>query len=244
MQAGLERELERRRREAEAALAERVRLVDGDPDKRWLLHGATGEAPASGFGLLVVMPGGDGSADFEGFVSGAIRDMAGPEFVVVQMIAPPIGEGDGNAIVWPTEKLRDSRVELTIEPVVESVIRTVKDETRINRERVYVMGWSSGGPPAYALALREASGVRGAFVVMSVFKPDLLPPMEGARGRSFYILHSPDDFIAMRFPEAARDRLGEVGGRVRLETYEGGHGWQGDSVRRIGEAVRWLDEGR
>ena len=56
------------------------------------------------------------------------------------------------------------------------------------------------------------------------------------------ILHFPQDFIKMCFPEAARDRLSEHGARVTLETYEGGHGWCGDSFSHISRAVRWLSD--
>ncbi|MCC7388430.1 MAG: hypothetical protein IT431_06640 [Phycisphaerales bacterium] len=218
-----------------------VRLVDDDPAKRWILHPPTGPEPEAGYGLLIVLPGGDGSPEFAGFVAGAIRDGAGPDFAVVQMIAPPIDAGDGDAVVWPTEQLPDGRVPFTIEPVVAGVLGQVRAELRLDPARVYTMGWSSGGPPAYGLSLREGLGVRGAFVIMSVFKPESLPPLGGARGKAYFILHSPDDFIKMHFPEAARDALAKHGARVRLETYEGGHGWQGDSIARIGDAVRWLD---
>ena len=51
--------------------------LGGDEHKRYLLHGLAkdAKAPASGWKLLVVMPGGDGSADFAPFV-GRIRENA------------------------------------------------------------------------------------------------------------------------------------------------------------------------
>lgn len=250
MRKGREQELERARAEAdremseaEEALERSIRLVDDDPRKRWILHAPLDEqAPPDGYGLLLVFPGGDGSPDFAHFVAEGIRARAGGDFAVVQMIAPPIPEGDDGAVVWPQELLRDDRVDFTIEPVVDSVLAAVREELPIDPERIFTLGWSSGGPPAYAVALREGSPVRGGLVVMSVYKPDLLPARDNAAGRSFYILHSPQDFIPMRFPESAADDLKAHGARVRLETYEGGHGWVGDATDHISRALRWLDD--
>ncbi len=42
--------------------------------------------------------------------------------------------------------------------------------------------------------------------------------------------------------EEARDRLTANGARVRLETYEGGHGWKGDVFGMIGSGMAWLEE--
>ena len=106
------------------------------------------------------------------------------------------------------------------------------------------MGWSSGGTPAYELALIPDSPFAGAFVIMSVFKPDLLSPLEGGMDKSFYILHSPQDFIRMRFPEAAQTSLAAAGARTTLQTYEGGHGWHGDVRSRIRAAIEWLEDER
>ncbi|MCH8165217.1 MAG: TlpA family protein disulfide reductase [Planctomycetes bacterium] len=80
-------------------------------------------------------------------------------------------------------------------------------------------------PAAYATSLAPKTQVTGSFVAMSVFKLDLLPPLGNADEHAYYILHSTDDFIDMRFPEAARDRLAEHGAVTKLVTYEGGHGW-------------------
>lgn len=242
MRAELKREQELARRRAEARLRPSIRLVDDDPRKRWILHAPLDqEPPSDGYGLLLVFPGGDGSLEFANFVADGIRPRAGRDFAVVQMIAPPISEGDDSAVVWPQELLGDDRVDFTMEPVVDSVLAAVREELAIDPERVFSMGWSSGGPPAYAVALREGSPVRGGLVVMSVYKPALLPPRDSAAGRGFYILHSPQDFIPMRFPESAADDLKAHGARVRLETYEGGHGWVGDATDHISRAVRWLE---
>ncbi len=219
-----------------------VRTIDGDAKKRWVFHPPIGKTqPENGWGLLIVMPGGDGAIGFAPFVGGTIRAEAGEDYAVVQLVAPPI-EGDGrNSIVWPRLGSKDARVDFTMEPIWRGAIAAVKKERVIDPSRVWVMGWSSGGPPSYLAAVEDDSEVRGAFVVMSVFREDEYPTIANAKGKSFYLLHSAQDFIKMSHPEQAKASLEAAGARVKLQTYEGGHGWQGDSMKRIGEAVKWLE---
>src|SRR5262249_48911066 len=96
------------------------------------------------------------------------------------------------------------------------------------------------GPAAYALSVAEDIPIAGSFVAMSVFKPEQLPPLTAAKGRSFYVLHSPEDFIPMRFPESAKSQLEAAGARVTLQTYAGGHGWHGDVLAEIKRGLEWL----
>jgi predicted esterase len=125
---------------------------------------------------------------------------------------------------------------------VGAVIEDVKPRVGIDGKRIDALGWSSGGPPVYAAALGEHSSVRGAFVAMSVFKPELLPPLGGAAGHRFYILHSPTDRIPMTFPKDAKEKLSTAGGTATLATYEGGHGWHGDVFGTIRAGFEWLDK--
>jgi predicted esterase len=222
-----------------------ARKLDDDDRKLWILHVPLGQQqPANGWGLLVVLPGGDGSVSFAPFVAETIRAAAGKDYAVLQMIAPPLPEGDEKSVVWPRIRLPDARVDFTMEPLMRAAIEQVKQERTIDPTRVWVMGWSSGGTIAYAAALEPELPFRGAFVAMSVFKPEHLPPLENARGKSFYILHSPQDFIAMQLPEAAVKQLGENGAKVKLQTYEGGHGWHGNIDAEIRRAIEWLDQDR
>jgi predicted esterase len=229
-----------------------IRTIDGDERRKWVLHPPLAgvkpdapENPAAGLGLLVVLPGGDGAIGFAPFVADTIRPAAGDDYVVIQMVAPPIADGNEDAVIWPTESLRDGRVDFTMEPLILKAIESVRKGYTISPDRIFIMGWSSGGPPSYAMTLKEGSPIRGALVAMSVFRPDQYPGLgdgPAAKGKSFFLLHSPQDFIPMRFPEEAKRTLEAAGGRVALERYEGGHGWQGDSMKRIGEAMRWLEK--
>ena len=77
---------------------------------------------------------------------------------------------------------------------------------------------------------------------MSVFKPQTLPPIENANGLAFYILHSPQDFIPIKYAEAARDQLRAAGATTKLATYEGGHGWRRGVYQDLRDGIRWLEE--
>lgn len=76
--------------------------------------------------------------------------------------------------------------------------------------------------------------------MMSVFHKNREPSWEAVRGKRLAVIHSPSDFIQMRFPESARDVLIEAGAEVRLATYKGGPGWHGDSARLFEEGMRWV----
>jgi predicted esterase len=77
---------------------------------------------------------------------------------------------------------------------------------------------------------------------MSVFKPQVLSNLAAAKGRLYYLLHSPQDFIPIKMAEKARETLRGNGARVELKTYEGGHGWRGDVFGMIRQGLAWLDE--
>lgn len=225
---------------ATAAGETEAKSIKGDVNKRYFLTMPEGEAPSTGYKLLIVLPGGDGSANFRGFVKNIAAKALPPGYIVVQALAPQWTDHP-ERIVWPTAVDKDPKVTFPTEQFIVELVEEVKAAHPVNPSKVFMLGWSSGGPPSYAAALREGSPVRGAFVAMSVFKPDRLPALDGAKGKAFYMLHSPQDFIHMRFPEAARDQLAAAGGKTTLTTYEGGHGWKGDVFGNIRAGVEWLE---
>ena len=77
---------------------------------------------------------------------------------------------------------------------------------------------------------------------MSVFNPRFLPPLKGANGHAYYLYHSPQDRVCpYRMAEQAKASLAENGAKVRLATYDGGHGWRGDVYADIRGGVEWLE---
>lgn len=214
--------------------------LDDDPLQRYFLIGPRVAAPSEGFGLLVVLPGGDGSADFHPFVC----DIAGAlpaSYLVAQAVAPAWST-DEERVVWPTRKLEGEKAGFASEDFVAAIVADVGKRHALDPRHVFLLGWSSGGPPVYAASLEKDSPVRGALVAMSVFKPEQIESLKPAKGRAFYVLHSPQDFIAMDFPKRAVKDLAKNGAKTVLETYEGGHGWHGDVFGTITKGVRWLEE--
>jgi predicted esterase len=217
--------------------------VGGDKDKRYFLFGPGkgAKAPAAGYGLVVVLPGGEGGADFRPFV-GAISTKALPQgYLVAQPVA--VQWTAGQEITWPTKKDPAQKMKFTTEEFVEAVIKDVGKKHRLDPKRVFTLSWSSGGPAAYAVSLSPKTAVRGSLVAMSVFLPKKLPPLTNARGHAYYLLHSPeDDVCRVFFARWARNALGQNKARVTLETYDGGHGWHGDYFGQIRKGIRWLEK--
>jgi RNA polymerase sigma factor (sigma-70 family) len=217
----------------------------GDTNKRYFLIGFRegAEPPAGGYGLLIVVPGGDGSAKFHPFVRDIYKNVLNERWLIAQAVAPEWDDKQFDQVVWPREGLRYAAAKFTTEEFLEAVLTDVKAKTRVDAKRVFLLGWSSGGPPCYSLALRKGSPVSGAFIAMSVFKLDQMPALENAKGKAFYLLQSSEDNVTpIRFAVAAEKALREAGGDVRLQRYEGGHGWQGDVWQNIGNGLTWLEQ--
>ena len=181
---------------------------------------------------MVVLPGGNGSADFHPFVSRIHANSLGDDFVLAQPIAKKWT--DDQQIVWPTKKLKVKKMGYTTEKLIKAVVKDVGEKTTIDPKRVYLMGWSSGGPAVYASLMKTKFPAVGGIAAMSVYKPELLPKPKNARGRSIYILHSPDDRVCPYWmAKKGHDALTEAKVRTTLAEYEGGHGWQGDVFGNI-----------
>jgi predicted esterase len=220
--------------------------VGKDEKKRWFLIGPKeGEkGPAGGFRVLLVMPGGDGGADFRPFVTRIRENALSKDWIVAQMVS--VRWSESQEIVWPTEKNPVPGMKFSTEDFARDVLKDAARLHPVDEKKVFSLSWSSGGPAAYALALTEKSPVRGSYVAMSVWKPDLLPPLARAKGRRFLVEHSKEDRVCpFRMAEQARDQLEKAGAKVRFTPYDGGHGWHGDVFGRLKDGLAWLaDEER
>lgn len=205
---------------------------------RYHLIDARGEAPRSGAGLLVVLPGGAGGADFLPFVENGILAAAPADFVGAMV--PAVRWSDDQQVVWPTERDPVPKMEYSTEDLVLSVVEDVKRRRKIDPDRVLLLVWSSSGPPAYELALQKKTPFSGFYVAMSVFKPKP-SALRHAKGRRFVLDQSPEDRVTpMRFATAAKDALSEAGATVWLRSYPGGHGWHDSPFVRLRSGLRWL----
>jgi predicted esterase len=216
----------------------------GDADKRFFLIGPKNpKPPAKGYGLLVILPGGDGSADFHPFVKRIYKYAVSDQYLVAQPIA--VQWTDDQEIVWPTKTNPMDKMKFDTEEFVEAVIEDVARKHQIERTRIFTLSWSSSGPAAYALSLQKKRLVAGSFIAMSVFQPQSLPILNTANGQAYYLYHSREDRICpYRMAEQARDQLVEKGARVHLQSYQGGHGWRGNVYKDLGAGIGWLEKNR
>ena len=217
----------------------------GDEHKRYFLIGPAKDkqAPAAGRGLVVILPGGDGSAGFQPFVKRIFKYALPDGYLAAQPVA--VKRSADQEIVWPTagvkHLVKDAR--FTTEEFIAAVVEDVAKKHSLDRKRVFVLGWSSSGPAVYSALLQEKPPAAGAFVAMSVFKPDTLPPLARAKGRPFYLYHSPDDRVCpFWMAKRAERELTTAGAAVTLAEYDGGHGWRGGLYDSIRTGVEWLEK--
>ena len=194
------------------------------------------KTPRSGYKLLVVMPGGDGSADFLPFVQNIYKHALDEDYLLIQLVAK---WNEKQAIVWPTARSKVPGQKTSVEEFVKAAVEDVAKRTHIDKRHVYTLSWSSGGPAAYAVSLAKDTPVTGSFVAMSVFHPKELPALkQRAKGQRYYILHSREDQVCpYRIAVIARDTLREAGAKVEFVEYEGGHGWHGDVFGNLRRAL-------
>lgn len=217
--------------------------IDGDARQTFYLVGPAGEEkpPEEGFGLVVILPGGDGSASFHPFVKRIYKNALPKGYVVAQPVA--VKWTDEQAVIWPTRQMKVEGQKRSTEEFIQAVIAEVKKRHKIDPSRVFTLSWSSSGPAAYAASLTPECGVTGSFVAMSVFKPDQLPPLSAAKGRAYFIYHSREDRVCpFRMAEEARDKLTAAEAVVEFREYAGGHGWRGPMYKDIREGIAWLEK--
>jgi len=215
--------------------------VGGDEAKRYFLIGPGKEAkaPAEGFRLLVVLPGGDGSADFHPFVKRIFQNALPEGYLVAQLVSPPWKTEN---FIWPTKLNRVPKQKYATEELIEEVIAEVRKKHKLDPRFLFTLGWSSGGPPSYTISLQENRSVTGSFISQSVFYPQNYPPLKRAKGYAYYIHHSPEDrSCKFELAEEARETLKKQGAKVEIRTYKGGHGWTEDQFGHIRRGIEWLE---
>jgi RNA polymerase sigma factor (sigma-70 family) len=217
--------------------------IGTDETKRYFLIGASkgAKAPDPAYGLIVILPGGDGSVKFHSFVKHIYKHAVPEGYIVAQPVAVKWSDED---VTWPTGKNRVEGMKFTTEEFVESVINDVAARHNIDRSKIFTLSWSSGGPAAYAVSLTSVK-VKGSFIAMSVFDPEWLPDLAGAKGHAYYLYHSPGDRLCpYRMAAQAEKDLTRAGARVKFVAYEGGHGWGRLPYVSIKAGLKWLESNR
>ncbi|MCG3127499.1 MAG: hypothetical protein CHACPFDD_02359 [Phycisphaerae bacterium] len=228
---------------ANADVVARERTAAGDAQMRYHLIEPLSavQPPAAGLGLLIVIPGGDGSASNLPFVKGLARNCIPHEYLIVELVA--VKWSPDQRIVWPSRRDQVPGQRFSVEEFVEAVVADIAKEFRLDRRRVFTLSWSSAGPAGYAVSLAPQKSVTGSYIAMSTFVASLLPPIDGARGHAYVIEHASDDPVcSFEFSTRAQKYLSLQGARVKLVTTEGGHGWKGDYADRIRAGILWLEE--
>jgi len=215
--------------------------VAGDPNLSYFLVGPVAkETPAAGYGLIVVLPGGDGRADSLAFVKRVYRNSFGGNYIVAQPIAVKWSPQQGS--VWPIRSDGLPYVKCATEQFVDEIIKIVRGQYKIDSLRIFTMSWSSSGPAGYAISLQKDSPVVGSYIAMSAFKPEKLGSLAQARGHAYFIEHSPQDKVCpLPMAEEAVRLLAAEGAKVKFNPYAGGHGWRGNFYPRIAAAIQWLE---
>jgi predicted esterase len=212
-----------------------------DENKRFFLIGPRKDdrEPRQGYGLIVVLPGGPGNADFHPFVKRIFKYAVPDGYLVAQPVA--VKWTDEQRVVWPTEKNPAEKMKFSTEKFVAAVIKEVKTKHKVDAKKVFTLSWSSSGPAAYAVSLSDKT-VAGSFIAMSVFQPKLLPSLEKARGHAYYLYHSPEDKLCpYKMAERAAKDLKKSDAKVKLQTYEGGHGWKAGLYDHMRQGIIWLE---
>lgn len=188
-------------------------------------------------GLVVVLPGGDGSREFLPFVENGLLAQAPDDCTGVLVTA--VRWTEGQKIVWPTEKGRVEGMQYTTDQYVRAVVAEVAAQHPIDPARAVVVAWSSSGPAIWPMLCAKDSPFARGYVAMSVWPKGL--DAGPAKSRRIVIDQSPDDqtttFAHARDAFAALTKAGAV---VRLSTYAGGHGWQDDPLPRFAAGLAWL----
>ena len=221
--------------------------IDDDPNQRYFLIGdTTMQPPESGFKLLVVLPGGDGDADFQPFVRRIRKYALDDDWIVAEPVAVfwSSTTPKEQQIVWPKKSDNVVDAKFTTEEFVNRVIADVRSRVTIDPRNVISLSWSSSGHAAYAIAMQPDSPVTGSYIAMSVFRAAEYDTTH-VNGRRIVIDHSPEDRICpYDHSVTAENTLTAAGAEIKRLTYEGGHGWHGDLYGRIHEGLEWLTRTR
>ena len=226
--------------------------VGGNLKMQYYLIGAAAgaAAPDEPYGLLVVLPGGDGSADFNPFLRRLHKHALGSHWLLAQAVAPQWDDKQFDKAVWPTAGLPYAGAKFTTEEFIEGIIADARARTKIDARRIFLLGWSSGGPACYATMLRKKSPVTGAFIAMSVFKPGQMPVLANAKDKSVFCCNRRMTVShPCGLPKMPKRRLAAAGAkgpaqkicrRSRLAGRRVGDGRRGNSMaRKAGRSACW-----
>jgi len=222
------------------------RRAGGDPRKRYFLLVPPGTDPDDTRHLVLMIPGGPGPARPVLPFLTDLHAAVGRRYVFAVLSPPHWSEEQARRDPWPTDRSRARSREIGFS--TEAFLRAVLEDLRSTKayaiDRVFVFGWSSGGPAVYAAATDREAPYDGYYTLSSRFDPADLG-LEAARGRRFYIQHgAKDEIVPLLEAKGAAESLRGHGAEVRLDAFEGGHGFgQPDPKYAVRLALSWLETG-
>ena len=221
---------------------QRCTIGSNEMQKYFLIEHKTNAQTAKARGLILILPGGPGSADFLPFCANVLTLYGIPDdFVAAELVAPQWTTNE-DRVVWPSRTFPDPQAKFTSEQFLEAVTKDVCRLRQIDERFIFTLGWSSSGHVLYSASLSDPK-VRGSIIAMSRFLPDRMPNPGQARGKNYFLYHSPQDQICpYREAQLTEHWLKEHGANVKLVSYSGGHGWVPDTYYcdRLKEAIEWL----
>jgi hypothetical protein len=189
-------------------------------------------------GLVVVLPGGDGSREFLPWVENALLAQR-PDDCIGALITSVKWQPD-QEIIWPTDASKVPGMEYTTEQYVRAVVAEIEKATPVDPARRVVVAWSSSGPAIHALLATKDSPFHRAYIAMAIW-PQGLGELGHVKGRRYVLDQSPEDQTTIfQHVRTAHAALTKAGAQVRVTTYAGGHGWHDEPLPRIAKGFEWL----
>lgn len=155
----------------------------------------------------------------------------------------PYAVGGSPGFSWfaavPGARETDLQEELAAEYVL-AVVDAMAERYPVDRERVYLLGFSQGARVALGTALRHPGVFAGVISIGGPLRSVLAGKelSEAAKALELLICHSPEDeAVPFAEAEAGAAALEAVGARVQVLTYRGGHTLDADLAAAI---ARWL----
>lgn len=161
---------------------EERQIAGNSQQKYFLIQHKQSTAQKGKRGLLIILPGGPGSADFLPFCANVLTRLGVPEGFLVAELVAPVWREDENRVVWPSKAFSDAKAKFNTEEFIDAVIADVAKRHQIDDRFIFTLGWSSSGHVLYSASVSCAK-VRGSIVAMSRFFPGRMRKLEDVRAR-------------------------------------------------------------
>lgn len=217
-------------------------VINSDNRKTYVQFGPKpgAEKPDGGWKVLLILAGRRGTESETNHCKYICEHAVPDDYIAIQLIAP-VWSDDPNRVIWPTKKLNPQNAKFTTEDFVVEAVNDLKSRLDINENRVFALGWDTGGPAVFANSVFEANPIKGHIIASSLFKPDQWTNPPNAKKQAYYILHAKKNWIDIEtHGQHAVATLSKLGAKTKLFT-DPSHGWGGQENKNITSALNWLE---